>query len=226
MPKSPKVAKKKYSLASTAVVSSAAASSVFFKDTPSQPTWLPPPDALGEKLLQAVEYKPLEEKDLYGLKISKRAIKNLSPAEIRDLVEVFQTFDRNSKGNLNSSELFFALKVLGFNISEAICEEYIQSETEGYSEKGLNVNQFLDLVIDKQGSSKDNYDEIINGFKMFDYDNTGYVTLDNLRRACAEADCNLTETELKEMIQEADQNGDGLIDQSEFMSIILKTNLY
>ena len=80
-------------------------------------TWLPPPDALGEKvklnirflkksfkfnikkkLLQAVEYKPLEEKDLYGMKISKRALKNLSPAEIRDLVEVFQTFDRSHSG--------------------------------------------------------------------------------------------------------------------------------
>ncbi|RNA14347.1 caltractin-like [Brachionus plicatilis] len=214
MPKSPKPAKKKFSIASTAMISSAAASSVYFKEV-AQPTWLPPPEALGEKLLNAVEYKPLEEKDLFGLKISKRAIKNLSPAEIRDLVEVFQTFDRESKGHLNSQELFLSLKVLGFSISEPICEEYIQSETEGSSIKGLNVNQFLDLIIDKQGSSKDNYDEIINGFRLFDYDNSGYITLENLRRACADADCNLTETELREMIQEADQNGDGLIDQIE-----------
>jgi Ca2+-binding EF-hand superfamily protein len=50
------------------------------------------------KLLQAVEYKPLEEKDLYGLKISKRALKHLTPSEIRDLHEVFSTFDRDEQG--------------------------------------------------------------------------------------------------------------------------------
>ena len=53
-----------------------------------------------KKLLQAVDYKPLEEKDLYGMKISKRALKNLSPAEIRDLTEIFQTFDRTQPGYL------------------------------------------------------------------------------------------------------------------------------
>lgn len=33
-------------------------------------------------------------------------------------------------------------------------------------------------------------------------DNSGYLTLESLRKACVDADCNLTETELKEMIQE------------------------
>jgi hypothetical protein len=49
------------------------------------------------KLLQAVEFKPLEEKDLFGLKISKRALKHLTPGEIRDLHEVFSTFDRDEQ---------------------------------------------------------------------------------------------------------------------------------
>lgn len=60
--------------------------------------WVPPPVGIGEKLLEAVEFKPLEEKDLYGMKISKRALKHLTPSEIRDLVEVFQTFDRDDTG--------------------------------------------------------------------------------------------------------------------------------
>jgi hypothetical protein len=34
---------------------------------------------------------------------------------------------------------------------------------------GLNFNQFLDLIIDKQDSSKDCYDEIQTVFKLFDY---------------------------------------------------------
>ena len=35
------------------------------------------------------------------MKISKRALKHLSPSEIRDLCEVFQTFDRDETGYEN-----------------------------------------------------------------------------------------------------------------------------
>lgn len=33
----------------------------------------------------------------------------------------------------------------------------------------IDFNEFLDIVIDKQGDCKDIYDEIIQGFKLFDY---------------------------------------------------------
>jgi Ca2+-binding EF-hand superfamily protein len=79
-------------------------------------------------LLQAIEYKPLEEKDLFGLKVSKRALKYLSPAEIRDLYDVFSTFDRKTTGYLKAKELYYALRVLGFTSSETICQELIESD--------------------------------------------------------------------------------------------------
>ena len=36
----------------------------------------------------------------------------------------------------------------------------------------------------------------------------------------------LNEQELKEMIQEADKDGDNEVDQEEFVNIMLKTNLF
>ncbi len=33
----------------------------------------------------------------------------------------------------------------------------------------VNFNEFLDIVIDRQGDAHDIYDEIMQGFKMFDY---------------------------------------------------------
>ena len=33
----------------------------------------------------------------------------------------------------------------------------------------MNFNEFLDIVIDRQGDAHDIYDEIMQGFKMFDY---------------------------------------------------------
>ena len=33
----------------------------------------------------------------------------------------------------------------------------------------LDFNEFLDVIIEQQGESRDVYDEILQGFKMFDY---------------------------------------------------------
>lgn len=93
------------------------------------------------QLLEAVEYKPLEERDLFGMKISRRALKHLTPTEIRDLTEVFQTFDRDESGFLKPLELFLALKALGFNVNQKICEDYLESVT-GMSEKRLRMFHF------------------------------------------------------------------------------------
>ena len=166
MSESPKVRKKKGQSAGPIDIEAALVGNIE-SDTQRGLTWRPPPSAIGEKLLAAVEYKPLEEKDLFGLKISTRALRNLSPSEIRDLFEVFQTFDRNETGRLRSRELFLSLKALGFNITEKLCQDYIESE--GTDIKSLNFNQFLDLVIDKQASSKDHYEEITKCFSLFDY---------------------------------------------------------
>ena len=35
--------------------------------------------------------------------------------------------------------------------------------------RALNFNQYLDLIIDKQGLAADHHDEILNVFKLFDY---------------------------------------------------------
>ena len=57
-------------------------------------------------------------------------------------------------------------------------------------------------------------------------DSTGHISLDNLRKACQEAGIKFTQKELEEMVEEADVNGDGQIDQSEFIRIMLQTNLF
>lgn len=55
---------------------------------------------------------------------------------------------------------------------------------------------------------------------------TGMISLNNLQRACQEAGIKFTQKELEEMVEEADLNGDGFIDQSEFIRIMLQTNLF
>jgi centrin-1 len=75
-------------------------------------------------------------------------------------------------------------------------------------------------------SERDPREEILKAFRLFDDDNTGKVSLKNLKRVARELGETMTDEELQEMIDEADRDGDGEISEEEFIRIMKKTNLF
>ena len=59
-------------------------------------------------------------------------------------------------------------------------------------------------------------------FKLFDNDNTGKISFKNLKRVALELGESLTNEELQEMVDEADRDGDGEIDEEEFLRVMRK----
>lgn len=55
-------------------------------------------------------------------------------------------------------------------------------------------------------------EEMRNAFRVFDKDNSGTISGDEIAQVMATFGQNLTENELKFMIEEVDKNGDGHID--------------
>lgn len=66
-------------------------------------------------------------------------------------------------------------------------------------------------------SERDPEEEIQKAFKLFDDDDTGKISLKNMKRVCRELGENLTEEELQAMIDEFDRDQDGMISAEEFM---------
>ena len=66
----------------------------------------------------------------------------------------------------------------------------------------------------------------MQAFRLFDDDETGFITLKNLRRVAKEIGENMTDEELQEMIEEADRDGDGQVSEEEFLRMMKKTSLY
>jgi len=64
---------------------------------------------------------------------------------------------------------------------------------------------------------------VFDAFCLFDDDATGKISFKNLKRVCKELGETLTDDELQEMIDEADRDGDGEINQEEFLRIMRKT---
>eukprot|EP00983_Pelagomonas_calceolata_P071683 1151364-Pelagomonas_calceolata.AAC.2 len=60
----------------------------------------------------------------------------------------------------------------------------------------IDFEEFLQMMTSKMGE-RDSREEIIKAFKLFDDDNTGFITLKNLKRVAKELGENLTDEELQ-----------------------------
>merc|ERR1711959_13647 len=74
--------------------------------------------------------------------------------------------------------------------------------------------------------NRDPKDEILKAFRLFDDDETGKISFKNLKRVAKELGERMTYEELQEMIDEADRDGDGEVNEEEFLRIMKKTNLF
>ncbi len=50
------------------------------------------------QLIELLTNHPVDEKELFGIKVSTRILEKLSPQEIRDLRVVFEALDIHGKG--------------------------------------------------------------------------------------------------------------------------------
>merc|ERR1712054_6836 len=129
----------------------------------------------------------------------KKAKGGLSEEQIEEIREAFNLFDADNSGAIDVRELKAAMRALGFEVKK---EE-------------------LEKMTGKMGE-KDTREDIEKVFKLFDDDNTGKISLRNLRRVAQELGENIDEEELQDMINQADRDGDGEINIDEFYRIMKK----
>ncbi|XP_038867867.1 caltractin-like [Salvelinus namaycush] len=122
----------------------------------------------------------------------------------QEIREAFELFDTDASGHIEVKELKVAMRALGFEPKKEEIKRMI--------------------------AEKDSKEEILKAFRLFDDDETGKISFRNLKRVAKELGENLTAEELqvrhKEMIEEADRDGDGEVNQGEFLRIMKKTSLY
>ena len=88
----------------------------------------------------------------------------------------------------------------------------------------IDMEEFF-VVIAAKMNEKDGKEELMAGFKKFDKDGTGKLSLANFKAVAEEIGETLSEDELKAIIQEADGDGDGEISPDEFMQVMIKTGM-
>ena len=135
----------------------------------------------------------------------------LTEDQKQEIREAFDLFDTDGSGTIDAKELKVAMRALGFEPKKEEIKKMI-SDIDKEGTGTIDFNEFLQMMTTKM-SEKDSKEEILKAFKLFDDDSTGKISFKNLKRVAKELGENLTDEELQEMIDEADRDGDGEINE-------------
>ena len=144
----------------------------------------------------------------------------LTEDEIEEIKEAFDLFDTDGTGTIDPKELKAAMQSLGFEAKNQTVFQMI-SDLDKNSKGSIDFEEFLDMMTARI-SDKDTREDINKVFRLFDEDNTGSISVKNLRKIVKELGETLSEEELQEMIDRADSNADGLVTADDFYNIMTK----
>ncbi|CAG9317745.1 unnamed protein product [Blepharisma stoltei] len=141
-----------------------------------------------------------------------------SAEEISKLKEVFIAIDTNGDGKISKDELRNkCLSIMKESGTEGEVDK-IMNEVDTDKNGFIDYNEFLRAALDKRlMNSREN---LAAAFNMFDKDNSGAISADELRSVLGEG-LDTTDNVWTEILDEADSNGNGEIDIKEFEALVM-----
>ncbi|CDW86002.1 centrin [Stylonychia lemnae] len=175
-------------------------------------------------MLRKPDFLGQDKNQRTGQVAKRKQRQELSDEQKQEIKEAFDLFDTDKTGTIDYHELKVAMRALGFDVKKQevlnLMKEYDRDNTGQ-----IEYHDFLEIMTHKI-SERDPVEEILKAFKLFDEDNTGRISLRNLRRVARELGENLSDDELQAMIDEFDKDGDGEINEQEFLNIMKQTSIY
>ena len=143
-----------------------------------------------------------------------------SEEQILEVKEAFNVFDSEQKGGLDARELKAAISALNIKITKEEIRNIYSDFGKDIREK-INLDEFMEIVIPRL-PDRHTKDYIQKIFQYFDLENTGKITARHLKKIAQEIGENLSDEELKEIMEEADKDADGYIGFDDFYRIMKK----
>merc|ERR1711988_881831 len=147
----------------------------------------------------------------------------LTPSQRKEVDEAFSLFDTEATGVIDAQDLWVALAALGFEPREDDFKKIMQEIDKNGTGK-VTKDNFVQIMINKlfEWPSEE---EVRKGFQqVFLSPRADAVTAGDLRRIAASiGNLEITDEELEEMINEADQTKSGDVNFEEFQAIITES---
>ncbi|CAH0730405.1 unnamed protein product, partial [Brenthis ino] len=142
----------------------------------------------------------------------------LTEKQKNDLREAFNLLDYSGEGKIKAEDFRVAIKALGYEPTKEELQNMINGVDKGQSGK-LSFENF-ETAIMRKIMALDSDGDIMKSFRLFDVDDTGLISFENVKHVCEILGENLTDEEIEEMIDDADKDIDGYISVQEFMRMI------
>lgn len=133
--------------------------------------------------------------------------------------EAFHLFDADGSGAIDGEEMALAMKGLGFgDLSRDEVDHILR--TMRCDANGLVPYAEFEKMVKSRMAPRDSPEEILKAFQLFDLDKKGKISFENLREVAKLLGEDPGEDVLREMIMEADEDGDGVVSLEEFKHVM------
>ncbi|KAJ2846793.1 hypothetical protein IWW36_004174, partial [Coemansia brasiliensis] len=144
---------------------------------------------------------------------------DMNEQNIKELRDAFALFDKDNNGVITRNELSILMRSLNHNPTEEEINDMI-NEVDENGDGSIDFPEFVAMMARKPMSSEGPADEILEAFRVFDKNNDGVISAEELRQVMNSLGEKLTDAEIEEMIREADVDGDGQINYEEFAKMM------
>jgi centrin-1 len=150
----------------------------------------------------------------------------LSDDEVDELRQAFELFDSKNTGRIDAKELKASMQALGYDVRNPALYEIVADldTTEAARNKGIEFYQLLEAVNKKLGN-KDSREGVRRIFELFvDDPKAQIVTLQSLKKVAREIGEQMSNDDIREIMQRASNNGSELTFE-EFYEIMSKQSI-
>jgi Ca2+-binding EF-hand superfamily protein len=152
---------------------------------------------------------------------SGQGVQNLPATHMEDLQDVFAYLDLQGDKSLPVSSLGLGLRAAGIKIRNAEVQR-LQQHLQQQGKKAVTFQEFASIWTSyadgMSGQAADEHNEAI--FNVFDPMGSGYFNADMFVHAMSTLGEKMDPDEIREVLQDADMLGDGMVDLKRFASVL------
>ena len=142
-------------------------------------------------------------------------------AEIED---AFHLLDVDGDGLISTHDIKIALRAIGFEPTKKEILHMID-DADAAAKGQISLPVFMRMMTKKRDDMNPD-EEIRRAFRLFCDEGSNGIRIADIKRVSLELGESLTDEEIKDILEEADRDNDGVISYDEFVYVMRKTSMF